>query len=335
MNAFGARLARRLRRHAPRGVILCYHRVAGPRLDPALLDVSPTQFATHLAALRTRATPLALREFERARRAGILPERAVAITFDDGYADNLHVALPLLEAAAMPATLFVTSAGIDASTEFWWDALARACYSADALPPTLELGGGPGDPFRMTLDEATRAPYVDHAAPGADTRRELYTSLSTWMRTQTTAVQSTATAAVLAWAGQPTGARDSHRTLTADELRTLSRSPLIEIGSHSVTHPVLGRLDSTAQVEECQSSRSALQRVLGAAPGFFAYPFGDRAAVTRTAEAAVRAAGYESAFTTDPHAAWRFNRRSSIPRIAMQPWDGAEFARRLERWFDE
>lgn len=329
MAAAVARLARRVRRRSPRGIVLCYHRVAEPRRDPSALDVSPAQFDDHLRLLRSEARPLPLAAFEQERRAGRLPERAVAVTFDDGYADNLHVALPLLERHAVPATVFVTTGGVGAAAEFWWDELERGCSAPHELPGHLRIRTAAGV-FAHTLDASACA-----AGASFDARRPLYDACKAWVRALPAPAQRDAMAQWRSWCGTDETARDDHRTLRVDELQALSRSPLVDIGGHSVTHPVLGALDAEAQTEECAASRTALLHWTGRAPAHFAYPFGDGAAVTRRAERAVRDAGYEAGFTTCARAAWRWNRAMAVPRIAMQAWDAAEFGRRLPLWFDE
>lgn len=124
---------RRLRSHLRDGVaILGYHRLhAAP--DPLYLSVDPRRFEQHLQAIARIGTPLALRDVASALAMGHVPRRAVVLTFDDGYADNLHVALPLLERYGMPATIFVTTGNYGG--EFWWDRLARM---AAAIPGDLE-----------------------------------------------------------------------------------------------------------------------------------------------------------------------------------------------------
>lgn len=91
-----------------RAAILVYHRVAEPGCDPFSLAVSPRRFADHIEALRARHSIVPLRELAAAAAAGRVPHRAVSITFDDGYADNLYAARPLLVAAGAPAA---TSSG--------------------------------------------------------------------------------------------------------------------------------------------------------------------------------------------------------------------------------
>ena len=118
-----------LRRRSARGVILTYHRIAGPRRDPLLLDVSEPNFDAQLSVISRTATALPLDEFESLRREGRLPVRAVAVTFDDGYADNLHAAAPLLARHEIPATMFVTAGMVGSERGFPWD-------EADAGLPT-------------------------------------------------------------------------------------------------------------------------------------------------------------------------------------------------------
>ena len=90
-------LRRLAHRRRPDGVILLYHRVAKVGSDPWALNVSPEHFAEHLDAVRRYGSCMALTAFVQAWDDGSLPSRAVVVTFDDGYADNLHHAKPLLE----------------------------------------------------------------------------------------------------------------------------------------------------------------------------------------------------------------------------------------------
>ena len=109
--------------------ILMYHRIATPDVDPWGLSVSPERFAEQVHALRARRTTLSMDAFVARLRSGALPHDAVALTFDDGYLDNLRRAKPILEAAGVPATVFLTTGRIGTGEEFWWDELARMVLS--------------------------------------------------------------------------------------------------------------------------------------------------------------------------------------------------------------
>lgn len=122
------RLTRRLRTRADeRAVILCYHRVAQIERDPWSLCVSPGNFDAHLALIAESGRAISLQEMlDKAAKRSSLAGRIV-VTFDDGYADNLHTALPLLERHGVPATFYITTGCIGRDTEFWSDEIERRC----------------------------------------------------------------------------------------------------------------------------------------------------------------------------------------------------------------
>jgi peptidoglycan/xylan/chitin deacetylase (PgdA/CDA1 family) len=88
-----------------RRVILCYHSVNPLRWD---LSSDPDVFESHLAWLTRECRVVGLRELVATRPDGPVSAPIVALTFDDGYEDNLTVALPLLRKHGLPATFFVT-----------------------------------------------------------------------------------------------------------------------------------------------------------------------------------------------------------------------------------
>jgi len=115
-----------------RTVVLMYHRVASVRPDPWSLCVSPDHFAEHLDVLqkyhRVRLDQLSPSGWS------IRPKLSVAVTFDDGYADNLHEAARLLSRYDTPATFFITTGYVGADHEFWWDELERIVPAEKYLP---------------------------------------------------------------------------------------------------------------------------------------------------------------------------------------------------------
>lgn len=126
------RTLRRLRSRVRPGIaILGYHRVANATLNPLGLSVAPAHFEAHLAVMARLVEPMRLADAAASIAGDRMPRRAVVLTFDDGYADNLHTVLPLLERFDVPATMFVTSG--NRGGEFWWDRLARAHRSHDGL----------------------------------------------------------------------------------------------------------------------------------------------------------------------------------------------------------
>jgi len=210
------------RRGSP-GVVLMYHRVASDLVDPWRLCVSPANFAAQLEVLAARYRVMTLRELVATR--GSDGERpGVAITFDDGYADNLHAAAPLLVGQGLPATFFLTSGTLGSDREFWWDELDQLLLRPVALPARLVLQQG--DELRTIETGSAAAPLQDpqsavtacmpwEAATG--TRVGLYYSVWESLR----ALDDMARRAALDDLGRQVGItatrRDSHRTLTRAE----------------------------------------------------------------------------------------------------------------------
>src|SRR5829696_8506777 len=120
-------------------LVLIYHRISDLPSDPRSLSVTPHYFAKHLEILRQYARPMRLQQMSQALIDGNLPDRAVVVTFDDGYADNLYNAKPALERYNVPATFFLTTGYIGHKREFWWDELDRLLLQPAKLPNTLRL----------------------------------------------------------------------------------------------------------------------------------------------------------------------------------------------------
>ncbi len=113
MRALFQRVRRRVLSAQPRPAILMYHRIGTPAVDPWGLAVSPKHFDEQLAVLCRTRVVLSLPDLVSRLERGTLPANAAAVTFDDGYADNLSEASPRLLEAGVPATLFVATGFLD------------------------------------------------------------------------------------------------------------------------------------------------------------------------------------------------------------------------------
>lgn len=330
--------ARRLRnRFAPFGLILLYHRVAEVGSDPWSLCVTPRHFAEHLEVLRRYSCPVQLQQMAQAIQDG-RPQRPVVITFDDGYADNLHNAKPLLESYDIPATVFVTTGHIGQEQEFWWDEMDRLLLQPGTLPEALCLSIN-GSTYEWKLGESTyysEDSYQHHrswSAGGKDnpsSRHSLYRSLYQLLHPLLADERRKVLNELLAWTGAESVSRLTHRSLTLAEVSVLEQGELIEVGAHTVTHPFLSTLTAAAQQQEIQRSKDCLEEIVGHPVSSFAYPHGNYTAET---VAVVRAARFACACSTVADTVWQRSDRFQLPRIEVQDWDGEEFARQLSRWF--
>src|SRR5207237_1342536 len=121
------------------GAILLYHRVIDLDCDPQQLAVSRANFDQQMRIVRDRMAPLPLARIIELANQAALPKNAVAITFDDGYFDNLEFAAPILKKYDIPATVYVTSGQAGNFSEFWWDELEAILLAGRRLPDQCSL----------------------------------------------------------------------------------------------------------------------------------------------------------------------------------------------------
>lgn len=294
-----------VRRAFPGSLVLLYHRVASPERDPWKLCTRPRHFAEHLEVLRGRVCRLA--EIPESRPSG-----RVALTFDDGYADALSAARPLLERYGAPATVFVATGGARDGRPFWWDELDALIARPRELPERLELRAG-GALHRFETG-------------GACPRERLVRALHALLGDLDGTARSDALRALRSWAGVDDPVPASDRPLDRDGLRSLAAGGLVEIGAHTVSHPRLPSLSRAAQEREIRESRDFLAELLGPRPTSFAYPHGLERAATRRI---VHEAGFARACTSAPGVVRSGTDPLRLPRSEAPDCGGEAFARWL------
>ncbi|WP_310428153.1 polysaccharide deacetylase family protein [Chamaesiphon sp. VAR_48_metabat_135_sub] len=325
------------KRLASKGLILMYHRVTEVDLDPWSLSVTPQHFAEHLEVLQEYAHPISLQQLAQAHRDGNIPHRAVAITFDDGYADNLYHAKPLLERYDIPATVFVSTGYIGKEREFWWDELERLLLQPPKLPEKLSLnisGSIQHWDLGAAVDYTTqdyqrdRSCLAYEAQPGS--RMFFYYSIWQILRPLLEAERQKALDEILLWATAEPKPRSTHRALLPEELSVLGQGELVEIGAHTVTHLFLSAQSTVLQRNEIQQSKVRLEEMIERPVRSFSYPFGDYS--VETVEL-VQSSGFDYACSTIQDIVWRQSNSFQLPRVGVENWNGEEFAKHLLRWF--
>lgn len=328
-------------RFRPGVLILLYHRIVETPSDPYLLNVTPQHFKEHLEILRKQGcTVMHLQELTQALQDGTLPHRAVVVTFDDGYVDNLCNAKPLLEHHEIPATVFVTSGYVGQDREFWWDELDRLLLQPGTLPKTLDLKIQ-GKTFEWVLDDDA---YYNKEHQQCDRSWHLYQQHDPTQRHQVfrslhhqlNALPFNARWPILhelaEWAGTEVSSRPTHRLLSANELVELAKGDLIHIGAHTVSHPVLSALPVSAQKEEIWQSKVDLENILDRPVVAFAYPHGARSDYTQDTVRLVKAAGFICACSNFPEMVWQNSDYFQLPRILIYDWNGEKFEKELKKW---
>lgn len=315
------------------GVVLMYHRIGEAASDPWGLCVSPKNFAEHLEVLRGQVHPLRVQGLTEAVRSRHLPRKALAITFDDGYVDNLLYARPALEKEDIPATVFVATGYIGGTREYWWDDLERILLQPGQLPETLELRVGDseerielGAARTLTEEQVVGSQGWRLPAPPPTPRHALFHRVWQRLYESASADRAETLSALAAWASMTADPRPSVRPMTEAEIASLGLDGFIEIGGHSVTHPSLPNCPTATQRDEIFDSRRRLESILNRPVASFAYPHGDHDAST---EAYVREAGYSGACTTQPRAVRNRADPYRLPRCVVFNWDGDTFAKHL------
>jgi peptidoglycan/xylan/chitin deacetylase (PgdA/CDA1 family) len=280
-----------------------------------------------------------LRELGQSLRGDKLKSRSVIVTFDDGYADNFLEAKPLLERRDMPATMFLATGYIDSGREFWWDELHRIFLEPGQLSSALTVTINGCDQrweLGQTADYSaeSRLRYQNWRAweEKPTSRHVLYTSLYHVLNPLPERERRMTLDKLLSWASVDSTARSTHRPLSLDEAVTLTKSGLIEVGSHTVTHPTLSSLPLSDQREEITESKEFLEELVGHQIESFAYPFGRRIDYTNESVTLVREAGFVQACSNFVGLVQRTSDAFQLPRLQVKDWDGDEFARRLSEW---
>jgi peptidoglycan/xylan/chitin deacetylase (PgdA/CDA1 family) len=322
-------LRRRIRPAPPRPVVLMYHRVADPPVDPWGLAVRPRHFQEQLEVIGRTRRPLPLSDFVRQLERRTLPSNAVAITFDDGYADNLHQARPRLEEADVPATLFLATGTVGQRSEYWWDELARMILCrAEPLDCEIEIEG---EPHRLSIQGTGPPPASARAwrawedAPSG--REAGY--LAVWRRLRLLPAPARDEAmSRLRAALKPPPPDPADFPMTEHEVAELvAAGGVFEIGGHTVTHPVLPALDPAQRRREILDGRRACERLARRAPAGFAYPHG---ACDADSRAAVAECGFAWACSTEARpVSLRGYDLYMLPRIAALDCNGEAFDRAL------
>lgn len=308
--AVGDLLARR-RGRANRLYIVNYHRILEAR-DPLLLsEPDLEEFRWQMELLARGFNVLALADAMAALAERRLPPRAVCITFDDGYRSTHDLALPILTALGLPATVFVATGYLDGGN-MWNDRIVEAVRHLPAGLLDLRDSG-----------------FGVHRVESSRDRGRVADNL-------TNASKYLAPAARQAFAhGMElrAGITDPVRLmLTADMVRSLVHRG-IEVGGHTVSHPILSRLDDASARAEIAENKRELESITEGPVRFFAYPNGKPGIDFNESHARmVRELGYAAAFSTMGGAVSDEADQFSLPRgrpRGANPWI---FSARLLHW---
>jgi peptidoglycan/xylan/chitin deacetylase (PgdA/CDA1 family) len=260
-------------------IVLGYHNVEGTACFPSTPGAGTRGLLQQFMALRKVANVVPLDEaLQRMADGAPLPPRAVAITFDDGYRDNLTVAGPMLRDLGLPATCFLVPELLSGEVTPWWEELASALLHARS--GAVEWAGSR---LPLTSPEERRAAFR-HLAPG--------------LKEVSGAQRRRAVAELVSAADPAEPYRTDVQFLDWEGARRLQ--DYMTIGSHSLRHDVLSRESADDQETDILTARRRLQDELGAGIEVIAYPNGEAADYDERTMKAAELAGHTFGVTTEP-----------------------------------
>ena len=328
-DALARMLRLRTRKQRRRGGILMYHCISEEIYDPWAICVSPNAFDDQMAVLAQARAAVDLANFagsDAYTRTG----SQLAVTFDDGYVDNLVAALPVLERYEIPATIFVIGNAVGRTREFWWDGLQRAVPSGEPLPDRLDFPFGKG---RRTFtlnerpgDSATNARWRADSGEITTSRQALFRALWDAIVVLEPTEQDDAIDHVLAWGGRTATTPTARVALDAEQFAQLADHPLITLGSHTLDHVSLTDLPADRQHAQISAGHRKIEELSGRPITRFSYPYGR---FDDTARAAVRELGIDVACTSVPMPAIGSDDPCALPRVQATEMDGDQFTRWL------
>ncbi|PPD35116.1 MAG: polysaccharide deacetylase [Methylomonas sp.] len=279
-------------------LIMIYHRVLDEPdfMRPGEVDKAAFTWQMQLLAKHFNVLPLA-EALERMQN-NTLPPRAVCITFDDGYADNYTNALPILQRFDLKATFFIASGFLDGG-RMWNDTVIEAVRNITTASLDLNKAG------LGVFETSTHSQKCQSAQEIIKKIKHLDLS------------ERTRYVEVIAAKSQDL---PNDLMLTSEQLKELHQSGM-EIGGHTVNHPILAKLDETTSKREIKENKIFLEELLGVTLQFFAYPNGKpEIDYLRQHAEWVKQAGFSAAVSTQWGVATKDSSLMELPRFT--PWDG-------------
>lgn len=264
-------------------VVLCYHRIRRRNepqwLADSLFGPDADGFERQVRWLAHNMHPVSeaeILECFRARKP--MPDHSVLVTFDDGYRDNLEIAAPILKAHSVPALYFIPTGLITQRKTGWWDEIAWLIKSTrgGALQAAGQSAQLPASDPAQTIE------FLNRHCKALGTGERMRTFVSELERQ--------------CGVGPMPGEAADSALMTWEQIRLL-KGYGIDVGAHTVSHPVLSRLGIEQQRQELAASKAELEKNTGRPVSSFAFPFGEKDDFGPETKRLAQEAGFELGFS--------------------------------------
>jgi len=275
------------------GIILIYHRVRNTDNDINQLSVSIDNFEDQLVKLKNKFEIVSI---DNLFKVGKTKKTKLAITFDDGYADNYLNAFPLLLKYKMPATIFVTTDYINTRRIFWWDVIEAVVYN-DRFRKE----------YKINDKESTWKKYGEiHRYLKSIPEKQRQIIINRFIKEYKLFINI----------------KMEDLCLSSAQIREMASSGLITFGSHTCTHSQLGRLNYFLQKEELKNSKSKLEKITKNIIEILSYPFGTIDDFNINTFRAIKATKYRFGISNSQDCVRTIDRifHLGLPRILVRDW---------------
>ncbi len=325
------------KRFTKRAIVLMYHRISEPDIDPWELAVSPSNFEQQLQLLKRNFKLCSIPDIVTNLQKARIRENCVALTFDDGYLDNFVNAMPLLEKYNIPATFFIPTGKLDEQKKFWWDRLADLIMRTAKLPSTFNINFGEqsfsfsikGETFLNDAINQAHSRWVIPADPPTK-RSTLFQKL--WQMMQPLPPQEIDGLLNLieAWAGKNNVPEDPQLVImTKDQLKLLAGKNLFNIGLHTVNHMALSYHSKEIQEREILQNQKHLKQIINKTVTTIAYPYGEYNNETLLVAEKL---GLQAGFTVEYNPVFANSSQLHLGRFNVKNWSAKEFEEKLKKW---
>ena len=292
-----------------------YHRIARVRHDPWGIAVDPERFDQQMDYVKRHRSAMSMDELVQHLKTNTLPADAVAITFDDGYRDNLVHAKAVLTRYGLPACLFLATGYVDRGENFWWDELATMIlestgpvhYEQVCGSETVPLNWKEGD---VSDDAASEWRAWDEPRTA---RQKAYLAIWRILQREPENERNIVMDSLRHRFAKP---KDPLALpMNNEEVRSFLEGGLTTLGAHSITHSALTVLSKPERQREIDLSGQRCRTLSSAGVTGFAYPYGD---MNLDVQREVEASGYSWACSTE--GAWLVGKQQNLyalPRIAV------------------
>lgn len=287
------------------GAIFMLHRVypaeAGRLPANEHMKIAPDALEAFILEARARGHAfVSLDQMHEALVSGASTSRLIAMTLDDGYADNYTHAWPLFRRHQVPFTLYVTTAFPERTALLWWYLLEDAVLEQDVL----------------TLADGSR-----HSCSSPEQRMASFMRLRERIIATPQAQRETVLRDILGARFDAWPATVERLALSWEQITEMSRDPLVTIGAHTISHPALNTLAETHLLAEVAEGRQRIESHIGKPVRHFCYPFGSEAEVGEREIELVSGLGFLTATTTRHGLIYPGHRTRlcALPRIMLGP----------------